>query len=276
MTWTPERKLEAAVQAPLARLYVREDTRIIERPGWYQVVTPSAKTYMNEVVLSQLEDDDVERVIDETIAMYRPHGVRFRWNVGPVTRPANLGARLERRGFQRIALRAMGIDTATPLTMTERDARGVIGEEVDSAGLDGFVRTMLRGWGMPEDQADDEVRLHQGVMNRIPRAVHFFGAKVDGEWAATSALLLRDGYGYFLGGQVLEPARGRGAYRALLVARLAFLRERGFEYAVTHAHEATSAPVLEHLGFETLFTSASWTLTPWPCESHDTSSRRSP
>jgi hypothetical protein len=49
MTWTPARKLEAAVRAPLPRAYLREDTRVIERPGWYQVVTPSAHTYLNAV-----------------------------------------------------------------------------------------------------------------------------------------------------------------------------------------------------------------------------------
>jgi hypothetical protein len=57
---------------------------------------------------------------------------------------------------------------------------------------------------------------------------------------------------------VLPAARGRGAYRALVAARLAFLRARHVEYAVTQAREATSAPMLEHLGFETLFRSTCW------------------
>lgn len=262
MTWTLERKREAAVQAPLARLYTRDDTRIIERPGWYQVVTPSAKTYMNEVACSQIDSDDADRVIDETIATYQQHGVRFRWIVSPFTRPADLGERLARRGFERIAVRAMGTDTAALAAAKETNAPGVAVEEVDSASLEGFVRTMLRGWGMPEEQVDEEVPLHRRVMTADPRTVHFFGAKVDAEWAATAALVLRDGYGFLLGGQVLERARGRGAYRALLAARLAFLHERGFEYAVTHAIEATSAPILERLGFETLYRSTTWTLSP--------------
>jgi hypothetical protein len=64
--------------------------------------------------------------------------------------------------------------------------------------------------------------------------------------------------------------RARGAARLavcacnfvepLIAARLAFLRERGLEYAVTHAREATSAPMLEHLGFETLFRGACYQL----------------
>jgi hypothetical protein len=257
MTWTRERKLEAAIQAPLTRLYVRDDTRIIERPGWYQVVTPSARTYLNEVVLSQLDDDDADRVIDETVAIYRGHGVRMRWSVGPQTRPADLGERLRRRGFEAIPLRAMGIDTAVSLAP---NAEGVTVADVEAAGVDGFVRTMLRGWSVPEDQLEEEARLHAAVLVRVPRMVHFFGAKIDGEWAGTAALGLHDGYGYLLGGQVLASARGRGVYRGLLAARLACLHARGLRYAVTHAHEATSAPILEHLGFETLFRATSWSL----------------
>ncbi len=265
MTWTLERKRDAAARAPLARLYTRDDTRIIERPGWYQVVTPSAKTYMNEVALCQIDGEDADRVIDETIATYREHGVRFRWIVSPFTKPADLGERLARRGFEGIAVRAMGSATAALAIANDHSAQsgGLSVEEVDSSGLDGFVRTMLRGWAMSCDQADEEARLHERVMARDPRTVHFFGAKLDGEWVATSALILRDGYGFLLGGQVLERARGRGAYRALLAARLAFLHRRGFEYVVTHALEATSAPILEHLGFETLYRSTTWVLTPW-------------
>ena len=67
------------------------------------------------------------------------------------------------------------------------------------------------------------------------------------------SILLREDYGYLVGTAVVERARGRGVYRALVGARLAFLHQRGIEYAVTHARESTSAPMLEHLGFETLF-----------------------
>jgi hypothetical protein len=63
-----------------------------------------------------------------------------------------------------------------------------------------------------------------------------------------------------IGTQVVVEARGRGLYRALVGARLAFLHGMGIGYAVTHAREETSAPILEHLGFETLFRSTCWVL----------------
>ena len=76
----------------------------------------------------------------------------------------------------------------------------------------------------------------------------------------TAGIFGRDRCGYFVGGVVQPSARGRGVYRALVAARLAFLRARGVPYAVTQAREATSAPMLEHLGFETLFRSTCWRL----------------
>jgi GNAT superfamily N-acetyltransferase len=257
--WTRERKLDAALRGPLVRAYVREDTRIIERPGWYQVVTPSVRAYLNEVLLSQLDPDDAERTIDETIATYRENGARLRWNVGPRTRPADLGKRLERRGFKATPLRAMGISTATAVEIPSGSIRV---EEIDGASLDGYVVAMLRGWSMAEDQVAEEVRTHAAALMREPRVVHFFGATMDGECVATAGLVLHADFGYFIGGQVHERARGRGLYRGLVAARLAFLHERDIGYAVTHAYAATAAPILEHLGFERLFESTSWSLQP--------------
>jgi hypothetical protein len=93
--------------------------------------------------------------------------------------------------------------------------------------------------------------------------VHLFLARIAGEAIGSSATILRDdSYGYLIGGQVLARARLRGAYRALTAARLAAMREVGTEYAVTYANEKTSAPALERMGFETLFSSASYTLAP--------------
>lgn len=55
-----------------------------------------------------------------------------------------------------------------------------------------------------------------------------------------------------MGGVVLPSYRGRGLYRALVHARLAHARARGIAIATSHAREATSAPILEAIGFETV------------------------
>jgi GNAT superfamily N-acetyltransferase len=92
--------------------------------------------------------------------------------------------------------------------------------------------------------------------------VHLWTATVDGTTAATGALVLCGDHGYLLGTQVLERFRGRGAYRALVAARLAFLRARGIDYAVTIASATTSGPILARLGFETLHEIAIFRIDP--------------
>ena len=258
MTWTAERKREAAVQGPLVRGYLREDTRIIERRGWYQVVTPSSPGYINEIAFSQVGPEDAERAIDEAIATYAAHGLRFKWFVGPWTQPEGFGERLRRRGFQSFEMRGMGIDTAARFALPA----GVNVVEIDASNVDRFVEATMSLWSMPADEIDLERRSHAAAFAREPRVAHFFGVEIDGEWVGGAALIMREGYGYLLGAQVVERMRGRGIYKALIQARLAALRARGFEYAVTYAQETTSAPILERLGFETLFRSTCWFLEP--------------
>jgi GNAT superfamily N-acetyltransferase len=231
---------------------LRDDTEVIDRPGWHQIVTPSAPgTLLNEVVLSAVAPEDAERVIDDVIAMYRAHAHPVKWCVGPWTRPEDFGERLARRGFVSWDVRGMGCDSTLALT-TPPDVRVV---EVGEDGLDAYLSTAMRGWSVPADQREAERRTHLTALAEDPRRAHFFAAKRDGRCVGTAGILLRGSYGYLVGTQVLAAARGGGVYKALVAGRLAFLHDRGISFAVTHARESTSAPMLEHLGFETLFRS---------------------
>lgn len=263
MAWTPARRLEAAIAAPLSCALPCDDTREIVRPGWHQVVTPSSPgTTRNEIALSVVDEADAERVIDEAIATYRALGKPVKWCVGPWTRPADFGERLARRGFRAWGVSGMGI--ATDVRPKGGEGLGLRVREVASASeLDEWLETSLRGWDVPREHLEAERRSHAAALAASPRVVHLFSAEGDdGACVGTAGLVLRGDYAYLVATQVLAAARGRGAYRALVAARLAFLRERGIGYAVTHARDATSAPILERLGFERLFRSQCWLLDP--------------
>jgi GNAT superfamily N-acetyltransferase len=137
---------------------------------------------------------------------------------------------------------------------------GVAIDAIDERNVDAYVDTLARGWDLPDDQREptrDDVRR---ALSRSPRSAFFFLARVDGEPAGTTGLIVRERHGYLVGAQILDRFRGRGLYRALIAARLALLRDAGRTLAVTHAREATSAPMLEHLGFETAFRSRCYLL----------------
>ncbi len=252
MSLSFEDKKSLCVRAPRRRELMRPDTRIVERPGWFQVITPSAPgTVLNEVVASRVSEGDADRVIDETVAEYAATSHPTKWCVGEWTAPSDFGDRLTARGFTSWDVRGMGCSTSLALAMPA----GVHVEPVTDANLDVYLAAMMRGWSLPAEQMDAERVVHRAALRDTASGPRFFVARIGSEVVGTAWLSLREDYAYLLGTQVFEAARGRGAYRALVAARLAFLRERGIDVAVTHAREATSAPMLEHLGFETLFRS---------------------
>jgi ribosomal protein S18 acetylase RimI-like enzyme len=248
--WTFEEKLDATIRGPRGPGLHRPDTTVIEIPGWYQVITPSTKgETLNEISYSELPEDEADRVIDRVVTENRSRGVPTKWCVGPWTKPENFGRLLEDRGFTSWDVRGMAIDTSTPID----PVGGVSVVDVDEAGLDAFLDALVTGWSL--ESIEDERSSHLLALRAEPRVAHFFSAVVGGEVAGTCGLLLRGRYAYFVGGLVLEPYRGRGIYRAMVRERLAFLAKRGIGLAVVHARESTSAPILERLGFETMFRS---------------------
>jgi len=225
----------------------------------FQLITPSAPGAMlNEVVLSELEPRDTDRVIAEVIAMYAATAHPVKWWVGPWTKPAGFGPRLTSLGFASWAVRGMTCDTSR----IQRPAEGVAVDEVSEAELDAYVDAAIRGWSLPPEQAAVERQTCLRALRASPRHAHFFVARIAAELAATAAVVVIDNHGYLLATQVLPAFRGRGVYRALVGARLAFLAQRGITLAVTHAREATSGPILEHLGFETVFRSECYLREP--------------
>src|SRR3954469_13770825 len=76
------------------------DLRLIERPGWMQIITPSLpRGGNNGVAHAELTDAEADAVIDHTIAEYADLGLKWRWIVGPGSQPADLIPRLEARGL---------------------------------------------------------------------------------------------------------------------------------------------------------------------------------
>ncbi|MEO8554103.1 MAG: GNAT family N-acetyltransferase, partial [Kofleriaceae bacterium] len=213
------------------------DLRVIERPGWLQIVTPSLRNGMlNEVIYSALDETDADPIIDEAIAIYRDLGIKFRWSTAPGSAPADLGARLLRRGLAESRGRGM----ARALEPVDVEGDVVV---VDAERLDDYTRVMAAGWDL------DPTPL--GALHRYLLAdgrQRLFLAYCDGVPAATAAYQPFERSAFLMGGVVLPQFRGRGLYRALVHARLAHARSLGIGLATTHARESTSAPILEKLG----------------------------
>lgn len=223
------------------------DLRVIERPGWLQIVTPSIKTGgLNEVIYSLLDERSADLAIDEAIATYRDLGLKFRWNAGPGSGPADLCERLERRGLAGSWGRGMARST------DDLGQAGSVGEvvevvEVDATTIDHYTHVMAAGWN-----ADGAELLTQNRHVLAEGRQSLFVAYCDGVPVAAASYVPFARSAFLIGGVVLTDYRGRGLYRALVSARLAHARARGIKLVTSHAREATSAPILEKMGFDTV------------------------
>lgn len=220
------------------------DTRVVERPGWMQIVTPSLRVGgMNEVCLAVLGLEEADAVIDATIAEYRALGIRFRWTVGPDSAPADLAARLERRGL--VPETVIGLARSTDALVQDVPV-GVTIEPVDATNLEAFTRVMALGWDMDPVPL---LTLHRRLLDsQAPRMLMHL-ARFDGQPAGAAALALLPRSAFLLGAVVLPEFRGRGIYRALVASRAKHAAALGRALATSHARASTSAPVLLRLGF---------------------------
>ncbi len=248
--WSEDAILEEVFVTPRSASLPVPDLVRIERPGWVQIITPSFRTGgLNEVAFSALADDEADAVIDATIADYRAQGIAFRWAVPPGSAPADLGARLVQRGLVESWGRGMARATAALDPARSADPAVRVEEITDPAGSDVFTRVMAEGWATDPAPLG---RVHDLLLAIPERRQRLFLARWDGEPAGAATYIAFPRSAYLLGAVVLPRFRGRGLYRALALARLADAHARGLELATCHAREASSAPILERLGFATI------------------------
>lgn len=229
------------IERPRESFVPMPDLRVIVRPGWRQLVTPSlTKGGLNEVSFAQLPEDDLERVVDETIAQYRALGCQFVWRVGPDSTPA-LCEVLARRGGKHVVSNGMARATAIDVVTDPR----ITVEPATEANLAELTRITAEGWAM---DAGPLAAVHRRVLEHGPPHQMFL-ARYDGEPAATASSAVFARSVYLMGGVTVTRFRGRGLYRALVVARMA---AANVPLAISHARADTSAPILARLGFETL------------------------
>lgn len=255
--FTHEELLHEALVAPRSAIVPLPDTKIIERPGWWQMITPSlTRGGMNEVACTELPEGEADAIIDETIASYRRLGLLFRWTVRPGDKPDDLAERLERRGLVRSEGLAMARATSG---VPPADEGPITVDEVTLANVDDFTHVMAEGWGADPAQLDP---LHRKMLTDPASRSHLFVARYEGAAAAVAGYSALDRSAYLVGAVALPAHRGRGLYRALVNARLRHAEARGLPLATSVARSDTSAPILARLGFEVVASMPSFVNTP--------------
>jgi len=241
---THDEILHEAIVRPLSARVPFPGQRVIDRPGWFQLLTPAFRDGgLNEVSQVTLADHDADAVIDATLAEYAAEGIRFKWVISPSCRPRDLAQRLASRGMLARRSVVMAADIAD---LRPEPSPDVSVERVESTNVDTYAATVASGWGMPAQPLADYQR---AVLADTSGRHHSWLARIDGEPVGGANHAVFERSAYLMGGVILPAWRGRGAYRSLIAARLAQISATGVRLVTIQALADTSAPILARLGF---------------------------
>lgn len=206
---------------------------------------------LNMVVKVRAQGAALEGVVEEVSAAHA--GVPSRWLLSASSRSAELEGLLAEHGYAEEHQHfAYAVD---PRRWQPRAREDLVVEAVaDARGIREVISVAARAFGDPdvdpgEDRVADELA---GVTGPAPRTHRFLardsvsGAPLSGggmNWFPELRV------GFLWGGGTVPEGRGRGAYRAVVDARVARAAALGAGLVGVYARVDTSAPILEALGF---------------------------
>lgn len=244
-----QQELDALKEALVAALPSGPGVRVVERPGWVQVINPDAKSvFGNTVYISEFpaaDENSVDAGIDAVIEEYGRIGKPFRWITGPWSSPTDLGERLLRRGFS-LGRECFGMTRSSEVETTPSDPRMTI-EVVDKGGAEDWARTFCRSWELPEEALAGQ-RAYTERSMADPRISNLL-ARWEGVPFAVATTASLHSSAYFSNSAVIMEFRGRGAFRKLVEHHCRSASARGQALASVYAFKDTSFPILERMGF---------------------------
>ncbi len=197
-------------------------------------------------------DRDPVELVDEVHDIARSFGRdRLWWHLSDTTRPAGLEVEVLHRGGEVVErMDVLGFvldgtvpDLGVPPTVTVR--------RVTDAGTTRHALVVSQAaFGGPspteemvqESLAEVRAGLDDGSSGRVV-------AYLDGRPASTGGWTMAGDVCRLWGAGTHPDLRGRGAYRAVLAARIALAARVGATLALTHGRVQTSSPILQRVGF---------------------------
>jgi GNAT superfamily N-acetyltransferase len=216
----------------------------------------------HEVVYAALTAATVDAAVAAEIALARAGRRPLEWKVYGHDRPPDLGARLAAAGFEPEepeTLMIFDLDGELRDTAAAAAAAFAIRRVADAAGLEDVV--MVSATAFDREAAWQLERIGRDITRLEDPALAFYVAYA-GERPVASARAEfppERSFAGLWGGGTVSDYRGRGIYRALVHARAAEARRRGYRYLRVEARE-TSRPILERLGFVAMTPITEWRL----------------
>jgi GNAT superfamily N-acetyltransferase len=222
---------------------------------WYDspevtwLLTGIPSSFVNSVLRTKADPENVDAFIEKTLAHFRARGVtKFSWWTEPGTQPADLGKRLLDHGLMYAEggpgmaadLLALNEDLPAPTGLT-------IERVEDSEALRKWAYASIIGFGLPETSVETWFDLFNSLGFCLP--LRNYVGILNGEPVAASDLFLGAGVaGIYVVGTVPD-ARRQGIGAAMTLAPLRDARIMGFRVGILHA-SAMGEGVYRRLGFQ--------------------------
>lgn len=204
----------------------------------------------NGVVRLIAPRDGVEAAIDGAMEPFLARKLPFEWSITPGSKPADLAARLEARGFRHyfdlagmaLPLRDLPDTSAVPpgLSIVRVEGRDAFAT---------FFSILIEPFDMDPSCVAPAARLESRLAAEDQRLRRLYLGILHGEPVATSMLSLAGGAAGIYGVATAPQARGRGIGSAMTLAPLLEARELGYDLGVLQA-SPRGGPIYRSLGFQ--------------------------
>jgi len=231
--------------------WIPPDVEVIDRPELLCMRCARSDPYLNSVQRCLAVDGELEAVIEEVTHFHRAQGSR--WMLPDHRRHSNSERLLAQAGYQR------GAQHHTMVIQTQehqrRPSAGIRVKQVKGIeDLSAAVAVSDFAFGKERQRSPDELaEMLKSCSGEGARARRFFAYDVDhGEPLSSGGMSLYPELNFALlwAGGTRPSARGRGAYSAILAARIQEAARMGIGAVGLYARRDTSAPIVARQGFQ--------------------------
>ena len=240
----------ASVEANLAAIQAHYATEVFDRDGIRFCFSGLKWRVLNGAVLAHLDQPKAEGRIAETLAWFRERSVPWRWIVGPLSAPPDLGTRLVGAGMRAASDHPGMVLRLDRMRDEPPDLAGLeVREVVDETDFGGWADVQRDTWGLSaeSDAAWRSAHLRLGFGRELP--LRNYLAELDGKPVGGAAVFFAEGVAGIYNVAVIPEARGKGIGREVTLAALRDARELGFSLSTLGSSDL-GLPVYLRIGYE--------------------------
>jgi len=245
-------------------IYARQPEVEAHEPGglaWISSTIPV--TYLNQVMRTNLADNEVEAQIAAMLNHYRSRGAdQFVWRTWPDTRPPDLGEQLLAHGF---TARNLVPNMAADLQQLADDwptlAGLIIARVADTPSLTRWAEVVQVVYETSEDFANFLARAFSDEVRDPTAPSRHYLAWLNGRAVACATLFLGAGVAGIYRVATLPAMRGQGIGGVAVLAALRDARATGYRFATLRSSDIAHH-LYQRLGFRDEFYTISYLSPP--------------